>query len=70
MKISALVFVPLTYGFYTLGYYLSRTAEIYKGVEITSPPIPITLTFFISLSVAVAFVELIILIIGMVMENN
>jgi len=63
MKIffSGLFFFPLAWGLYVLGYYLHKAVEIYKGVAISQPPIPISTAFFVISAVVIFFAEIFLL---------
>lgn len=50
-------FVFIGYGLYCLGFYVSRAVEVYKGVAISNPPIPISTTFIFILVAIVLFIE-------------
>ena len=46
IHISSLMFVFLAYGSYILGKQILNAVETYKGIEITTPVIPISTAFF------------------------
>lgn len=58
---SGLFFIPLMYGLYSLGYFLNKAVETYKGISISEPPIPISTAFFIILPIVIFTAELILM---------
>ena len=64
MRPNSLMFISLAYGIYMLGFYITRGVEVFKGVSISDPPIPISTSFFFILIFVVFVLEIVLIVIN------
>ena len=58
MRPNSLMFISLAYGIYMLGFYINKSVEVFKGVTLSDPTIPISTNFFLVLIFIVFVLEI------------